>query len=620
MLNLYALNAAGLNSSAGHKVQYGFAQADASAAVSASASVCVYLGAECQAHAEITAAPTRITFATASVTGVAGFVVTPSIDRFVDAAAQATASFVADALKTALPVADLSCRASLSASADALAYARASLEVSAETSAIGRAILRGRAQCATTASLEARATHSIAARPEPMVGRCTCKAAGGWVLPAKASFTAELYASARARQAHTAGAELMGRVLIAARSVSTCLAKATFQARAELYSTPAITQGAVYGMGGTARLDAEAEYWFMSHAAMPASADATAHADLCLSGEARPRGTARLHGEPKINNIHYAFVSSEASAHMSFLAQGIVVAPIVVHFFGTSSMVPDAAYVHRAKATATVAADALSAATRYRMGCAEADVSASVLAEAHYRWDGAAQPTGKARAEGFARQKHVARASTRSTANVVANCTWIQHAHAHCPARADFAATGERHKMGEAEMHGQAELTAARPLHDHAGRADMAASGLVLAEAHWLWLAGATTVSFAEMEADPSQGHEADAGVAAWCDVHAAGLIVHDAGASMDSFVDLGADATHVHMAGCDYDMTAELEVLSIRTQMAESASLCAAAMTAEYIGNPDADDHSGRVMLRPFVDRNMYRPFVDRTMNTTPA
>ena len=642
MLNASALNGAALNASAGCRVQYGAVQAEARAEALASAFIFAHPHTSIEAPAQCTSASFQVHAAAAeAVLAVAVLATIPKIrhasasapgseahaiavadiTRYVVAVTEASASLAPNAVRTVFALGHSSAQAELVIDDTVIAKPTAHVVATAEATVEPRVTRHVAAAIPARANISALAGYAYSAAAAIVV-RCTGFAAAGYGVPSLSVFGARADMYAYARQRHEVSAEPMRpKALVTCVALASCMGEAVPLCRAVVTASATAAQGVAQGLGGNATVTARAEYWFLARAAATAAAGSIASGDSALSGAALAAASARVRVETQVNNELEGFADPAAVSNISMVAQGIVVAPFAVHFWGTAEVQPDATYVHRSKAVAPVAATVSPVAIRVLMGEAFVPASASATASGHWEWSGRADSGASAQASGFALQRHKAFAGASARSAVTAAAIWGHGARAVISAAAATDSFAERHRMGMATSFTTADMLPLNPAQNHAAKGYCPAHASAEALAHWHWEGSSSIACAASLLAHSGQEHVSTAAIWAECAAQAEAGQGHSAGLHIVATAnDTDATCTHIHGALVAVGALADMLPVGSYGHMGFADMLCPATCTAESIGNPDARDPLARTMNRPSVERTMTRPFVDRTMKTTSA
>ncbi len=642
MLNASALNGVGLNAAAGSRVQQGSAWAESGAAAASTAFILarprasVVALARCvtaafQSHAtaadavlavSVLAALPRVRHASSSSTGAEAVAAAiADVTRYATAHATALSALAATGVRTTHAFGQASARASLAADDTVIAKPSVAAPATAlaEASPCVTRHVAASVVAASTASASAGYAYSGVAA---IAVRCAGFAAAGYGVPSLSVLGARADMYTYARQRHEALAEASrSRALVACTAVALCMGEASPMCRAFASASATAAQGTTRGLGGAVAMVASAEYWFLARSEAPAPAFAVARGDSALSALSALSATALVRVETTVNNELEGFADPRAVSDIAMVAQGVVVAPVAVHFWGTAAVQPEATYVHQSSASAPAPAALSPAALRVLMGAAFIPVAADAMAIGHWEWGGAATAGASVMSAGFALQRHQAFAKAFVRAAPDAQATWGHGAMAAIFAMAGIDAIADRHRMANATPVAFASTTVASAAQTHAATGCCLAEALALALAHWRRDGAVGLSCMADMLVESGQDHASTA--ASWAESVAWATASQDHGAELHAVAtanDTSAACTHAH--GATAAMAAFADALSTGSygHMGLVDVPCPALCVAESIGNPAARDPSARTMSRPRVERAMARPFVDRAMKTTSA
>lgn len=202
-------------------------------------------------------------------------------------------------------------------------------------------------------------------------------------------------------------------------------------------------QGSSLGTLCYANTEAEATYVHMAHASLAGGAVTDASPYIARYVEAQVTGQGHLRAESTLNNHLDGYADPGALSLLSLNANGVVVAPLISHFDGSSDIYASATYVHKAKVTAQANAQTTAVALYTHQASAAVTPYSMVDATAHWEWSGIAEVLGNVFDIGvFPSQRHQAKVVLHSTGMVYALPTYVFRADTAATATADMVVDG----------------------------------------------------------------------------------------------------------------------------------------------------------------------------------
>lgn len=410
-LNGSALNGAALNASARSTFILAFCAAVASADVSAAGAITRYCGSTVAASCELSSSPNQHYAAVAAFSGSASIVAAPPYQTFASASiAVSTGESSAAGDVTRYCLADIAGNAEITPDAGQNHVSGGAIAGSAEVVAPLTSVLRP-ADASPAGSVEVSATSfGIRHSPAAVSGTASVTAEGGHVVrgQAAAGGTAAITVNAGYGAPSATVVVSSAQVYAYAKATRMCFANpggsatVTATGRLDAYGVANIEcsaqagawvvqmQGAADAVSAAADIAADATYVHMSFSDAGGDAVVEADADVTRYAEATIDGDVALRVETQVNNELEGFALPDALSTVTLNALGVVVAPLVSHFDGSSEVVANGTYQHMAQASGGCSADVAADAIYAHMADAGISGVSTVAAEAHWEWHGSA--------------------------------------------------------------------------------------------------------------------------------------------------------------------------------------------------------------------------------------
>ena len=484
ILNGTTLNGATLNGAvAGVKILMAIVTLGSASSVTAAPIVTRYCLAAPAGAVSISASPSQKFAARALVdSGVAIVAIVPRQQFASSAISAGAATVTADALATRMTTANPMGAASLllvprqityggAASGSASAIAASSSvrrPGNAGVTASGTVVSQGKRTCygqgavGGAATVTAAGGYSIAAR-STLGGAVMVTAYGGYGIPSATVVTAQAVIYAKPTVKWSMHSQIaLGSASVTANGLAGFACNAVITGTAQVYALPIQVQGVAELMAGIASVGADATYQYTASSTLSAGANVGALGYQILLPDVNISGTAAVRVETQINNLLEGFSSPEAVAMVIMNAQGVVVAPIISHFYGDATIEPTATYIH--KATSKNAAPyCLVQATgvTVRMASVAAVSAATVTATGHWLWpSGAVMNGGGAEVEPIASFGYAAHADVTAGGSVTVIPRCMQMAKGTASSSVEVTGSGVLIKLATAYVPGNSTIAA----------------------------------------------------------------------------------------------------------------------------------------------------------------
>lgn len=255
----------------------------------------------------------------------------------------------------------------------------------ADVSAIRYAMCEAAFDCRASANV--LAGYSIAGEASFDI-KCNMSASAGYGIPSLTVLTCQANMYARAVQFVQSSVGIASSAEMSVTAIAGFGGESVFDCSCLMTCTAVAVQGEVDGMGGTAELVANAEYWHMAHSeSNTGAASLDLYPIMIHAGSFNSVCSSDGRIETKVNNIVEAFADFDTASTMGFNVNGVAVARFISHIHAYADMLTSADYRHMAMVSFDNAAEFSVDGTIMAMGEFEIESSAGMQAEAHFRWD-----------------------------------------------------------------------------------------------------------------------------------------------------------------------------------------------------------------------------------------
>ena len=475
-LNGSAVNGAGLNSSARITFLLAFCALAGSANVSAEPVITRYCASQVAGTAAVSTTALQRHTAKAVATCTASVLAIEPYQTFATAAVFiSSGSSYAQAVVTRYLQANVSGQAQVAPSAKTKQAAAASLVGLAEVVAVSKvtrpgfsAVVaagnvaaspyvrrRGSGAVSGTAAVIAHAAFVQSAK-SAAGGTAAITAFAGYGNPSATVVTAGAQVFAYARVNRQVKAEIVSSAKATAKGWMHAYGVSNISGSAQVGAWVVQLQGTSTDTVGTAEVFADATYVHESRSVLGGSVDIEADSYVIRHANAFVAGGAGLRGESTLNNLLDGYANPGALSTIFLNVQGVVVAPLISHFDGSSNVVATATYIHRAKAVSNAHAQVTATGDYTHQAIASIDVSVDVASEAHWLWAGSADVVGTGfDLEGQPVLLHKAKSVINSSGLVDAVATHTQRATAVAGCNSDVVIEASIYRMGFADLLGE---------------------------------------------------------------------------------------------------------------------------------------------------------------------
>lgn len=314
----------------------------------------------------------------------------------------------------ALGAASIAAAATVSPQATRRCFSGGAMGAAATVTANGKFVQKGAAAGAGSALITAHAGFGIPSAT---------------VVVSSASISAYAKANRLARANPSGSAQATATAKVTAAGVANILGSA--QASAWVVQVQGAAAATAQGT-----VSSTATYVYMGNSSMQGAVAIAADSVITRYVDALLDTSAQLRVEPKVNNLLDGYSNPGALSTLAFNATGVVVAPLISHFYGSAQVVPMATYIHQAKAQGGAQATIAAAGVYHHQAAASVSTASAVTSQAHFRWPAMAAVSidvGELEAYPALRQ--------RATATLVSN--GVVQAQAHYRHTAQVAASTE---------------------------------------------------------------------------------------------------------------------------------------------------------------------------------
>ena len=271
-------------------------------------------------------------------------------------------------------------------------------------------------------------------------GTASVLASAGYGKPSATVVLSGAQVFAYAKATRQAKAAAVGSAQATAKGKYLAYGTATITGNAVMGAWVVQMQGSSYGTAGSANVVANATYEHVPGALLAGNAAVVANPYAIRKATALVAGSGSLRVESKVNNQLDGYALPGALSTLTLNAQGVVVAPVISHFDGSSDIQASPTYVHRAKAISGTAAEITATALYNHQAVVELVTASHVAAEAHWKWAGEAEVVGTGfGVEAFPAHLHRVSLLVQGTNDLAAQATYIQQARAMVDADSSVA-------------------------------------------------------------------------------------------------------------------------------------------------------------------------------------
>ena len=479
LLNSSALNAAGFNSSARITFLLAFCALAGTSSVSAEPKVTRYCASQVAGSGQVAASALQHFKAQAAVTCTATVLAVEPYQTFATAAVMVSSgATAAQAVITRFGDSLLYAEARLvpNASTKQVAYSSfigtcamvpvttvtrpgfASLVTSASALGNPYVIRRGLTAFAGTGDITADGSFVQSAKAVGG-GSSTLTANAGYTKPSATVVVSGAQVFAYAKATRLAKVAVVGSAQTTAKAKYHANGVANITGSASIGAWVVQMQGAAQTSAGTGHVVADATYVHEASSQLGGGAVVESLSFSTCYAVATVVGGGLLRAESTVNNKLDGYADPGAMSQISLNAQGVVVAPVISHLDGSSSIQANATYVHRAKASGGATAQVVANALYSHEAAATLGNTADVAADAHWQWEGIADVLGSGFAlEALPHQKHQAKVLLDSTGDLTAIATRVHRASAEHAGEADVVADSLMTRYGFAEILGEVSI------------------------------------------------------------------------------------------------------------------------------------------------------------------
>ena len=471
-----AVNGAGLNSSARITFLLAFCALAGSANVSAEPVITRYCASQVAGTAAVSTTALQRHTAKAVATCTASVLAIEPYQTFATSAVSISAgSSYAQAVVTRYLQATVSSWAQVAPSAKTKQVAAASLVGLAEVVAVSKGIRPGFSAVVAAANVAASpyvrrhgsgavsGTASVIAQSafvqlakSAAGGTASITAFAGYGNPSATVVTAGAQVFAYARANRQAKAAIVSSAKATAKGWMHTYGASNISGSAQVGAWVVQLQGTSTDTVGTAEVFADATYVHESRSVLGGSVDIDAAPYVIRHDNAVVVGGAGLRSESTLNNLLDGYANPGTLSTIFLNAQGVVVAPLISHFDGSSNVDASATYIHRAKADSNSHAQVTATGVYTHQAIASIDASVDVASEAHWLWAGSADVLGTGfELEGQPVLSHKAKSDINSSGLVVAVATRTQRAAAFVGGKSDVVIEASIYRMGFADLLGE---------------------------------------------------------------------------------------------------------------------------------------------------------------------
>ena len=237
----------------------------------------------------------------------------------------------------------------------------------ASVTADGGYTIAGHAALSCKASISATAGYGV-----PSLGMLTCRA-GMYVY---------------GRQVHQCSATLLARCAVDADAIAGFGGISNVNCRASVAAIAIAEQGQCDDLTGRAIITANAEYWYMAHAATTSVSLLTADSFVIRDGKADVVGKPVMRVETKVNNQLEGYSDPTAQSVLGINVNGVAVAISIAHIHAYVDATCDGTYRHMARANGGATCSVQPNGVLVHQAWSAPTVSATVQAGGHWEWYG----------------------------------------------------------------------------------------------------------------------------------------------------------------------------------------------------------------------------------------
>lgn len=285
-------------------------------------------------------------------------------------------------------------------------------------------------------------------------GSATTTVYAGYGIPSATVVTASAILTARAVVKWSLTSTItLGTAVLSAEGLGGFAGNAVITGTAQMYGLPIQVQGAAELSTGIAYLDCTATYIYMSQSVLTTDSDISATAYHVLMPVVEMYGFNEIRVETIINNEHEAFSLPSADAQVSLNAQGVVIAPIISHFYGDVSIIPDATYIHHAISTTSIISCSLvSSAFIIQMPECDLSTMANIVSTAHWLWPAFSSSISGVDIESIANQQYASAIDIVVLGDILVVPTHIVKAKSNAITSAYIISEGTRIHHGNTQI------------------------------------------------------------------------------------------------------------------------------------------------------------------------
>jgi hypothetical protein len=164
-------------------------------------------------------------------------------------------------------------------------------------------------------------------------------------------------------------------------------------------------------------------------------------------------GFNEIRVETIINNEHEAFSLPSADAQVSLNVHGVVIAPIISHFYGDVSIIPDATCIHHAISTTSIISCSLvSSAFITQMSECDLSTMANIVSTAHWLWPAFSSSISGVDIESIANQQYASAIDIVVLGDILVVPTHIVKAKSNAITSAYIISEGTRIHHGNTQI------------------------------------------------------------------------------------------------------------------------------------------------------------------------
>lgn len=257
-------------------------------------------------------------------------------------------------------------------------------------------------------------------------GNASITAFGGYAKPSATALLSGANVFAYAKATRLANAGVGGTAQITAKAKNHAYGSANINGTVVMGAWVVQMQGNSFGTLCYADTEAEATYVHRVHTSLVGGVTIDASPYVARYVEAAVTGRGQLRVESTLNNLLDGYADPGALSVLSLNANGVVVAPLISHFDGSSDIHASATYVHKANVTTQTDAQITALALYIHQASAVIAPYSVIDATAHWKWSGDAAVLGSVfDIDVFPNQRHQAKALLASVGTLYAIPTYI---------------------------------------------------------------------------------------------------------------------------------------------------------------------------------------------------